>query len=62
MAGVSALVWWLIPIAVTALVVVVVALRGKVADPRVDPMADRVRMREAMERPFPRQPRDSTPR
>lgn len=57
----SALIWWLIPIAVTALVFVVVALRGKVADPRADPMADRVRMRAAMERPFPRQPRDSTP-
>jgi len=59
---VSALIWWLIPIAVTALVFVVVALRSKVADPRVDPMADRARMREAMERPFPRQPRDSAPR
>lgn len=58
----SALIWWLIPIAITALVVVVVALRSKVADPRVDPMADRARMREAMERPFPRQPRDSAPR
>ena len=61
-ARVSALIWWVIPIAVTALVIVVVALRGKVAEPRVDPMADRLRMREAMERPIPRQPRDSTPR
>jgi len=59
---VSALVWWAIPIAVTALVIVIVALRSKVADPRVDPMADRMRLREAMERPIPRQPRDSAPR
>jgi hypothetical protein len=58
---VSALVWWAIPIAVTALVIVVVALRSKVADPRVDPMADRMRLREAMERPIPQQPRDSAP-
>ena len=57
----SALVWWAIPIAVTALVIVVVALRSKVADPRVDPMADRMRLREAMERPSPQQPRDSAP-
>ena len=58
----SALVWWAIPIAVTALVIVIVALRSKVADPRVDPMADRMRLREAMERPIPPQPRDSAPR
>jgi len=59
---VSALIWWLIPIAVTALVIIALALRGKVADPRVDPMAERKRMREAMERPIPQQPRDTTPK
>lgn len=58
----SALIWWAIPIAITALVIVVVTLRGKVADPRVDPMAERTRMREAMERPIPRQPRDPSTR
>ncbi len=52
-ARVSALIWWVIPIAVTALVIVVVALRGKVAEPRVDPMADRLRLARGNGAPHP---------
>lgn len=51
---VSALVWWVIPIAITAIAIAVVSLRSRIADPRTDPMADRARLREAMERPIPR--------
>ena len=53
----SALVWWAIPIVVTAVAVAVVSLRSRIRDPRTDPMTDRVRLREAMERPIPRDPR-----
>ena len=58
----SALVWWAIPIAITALAVAIVSLRTRLSDPRTDPMADRARLREAMERPIPRNPRDDAPR
>lgn len=58
----SALIWWAIPIAVTAVAVLFVAVRGKVAEPRVDPMADRMRLREAMERPIPGETRDTPTR
>ena len=47
---VSALVWWAIPLAITALAVAFVALRSRVAEPEPDPMAERLRLREAMER------------
>jgi hypothetical protein len=50
---VSALVWWLIPIAITATAIVVVSLRTRMGDPRTDPMTERMRLREAMERPGP---------
>lgn len=53
----SALVWWAIPIVITAVAITVVSLRSRIGDPRTDPMADRVRLREAMERPIPRDPR-----
>lgn len=68
----SALVWWAIPIVITAIAIAVVSLRSRIGDPRTDPMADRVRLREAMERPnpqrkvsrapLPRSPRDPSPR
>lgn len=47
---VSALVWWAIPLAITALAIAFVALRSRVAEPEPDPMAERLRLREAMER------------
>lgn len=50
---VSALVWWVIPIAITAIAIAVVGLRSRIGDPRSDPMTDRARLREAMERPIP---------
>lgn len=59
---VSALVWWIIPIAITAIAIAVVTVRGRVSEPRVDPMAERLRMREAMERPIPGDTRDSSTR
>ena len=46
----SALVWWAFPLAITALAVAFVALRSRVAEPEPDPMAERLRLREAMER------------
>ncbi|MCH9706639.1 MAG: hypothetical protein K0U44_03920 [Actinomycetia bacterium] len=46
----SALVWWAVPLAITALAVAFVALRSRVAEPEPDPMAERLRLREAMER------------
>lgn len=52
----SALVWWAIPIVITAVAVAVFGLRSRMGDPKSDPMADRARMREAMERPIPRRP------
>lgn len=58
----SALVWWAIPIAITAIAVAVVGLRSRIGDPKTDPMADRARLREAMERPIPRRPRGPAPR
>ncbi len=48
--AVSALVWWAIPLAITALAIAFVALRSRVAEPEPDPMAERLRLREAMER------------
>ena len=48
--AVSALVWWAVPLAITALAVAFVALRSRVAEPEPDPMAERLRLREAMER------------
>lgn len=48
--AVSTLVWWAIPLAITALAVAFVALRSRVAEPEPDPMAERLRLREAMER------------
>ncbi len=59
---VSALAWWIIPIAITALAIAFVSVRGRVSEPRVDPMAERRRMREAMERPIPGDSRDSSTR
>jgi len=60
---VSALVWWAIPILITALAIGVVALRSRMVEPKSDPMAERVRLREAMERQTgnasPRQGRSS---
>jgi hypothetical protein len=50
---VSALVWWVIPIAITAIAIAVVGLRSRIGDPRSDPMTDRARLRAAMERPIP---------
>ena len=47
---VSALVWWAIPLVITALAIAFVALRSRVAEPEPDPMAERLRLREAMER------------
>jgi len=47
---VSALVWWAIPLLITALAIAIVALRSRISEPRSDPMAERVRLREAMER------------
>lgn len=52
----SALVWWAIPIVITAVAVAIVGLRSRIGDPKSDPMADRARLREAMERPIPRRP------
>lgn len=46
----SALVWWVIPILITALAIGVVALRSRIGEPKSDPMAERIRLREAMER------------
>ena len=46
----SALVWWAIPILITALAIGVVALRSRIGEPKSDPMAERIRLREAMER------------
>jgi cytochrome c-type biogenesis protein CcmH/NrfF len=57
---VSTLVWWAIPIVITAIAVAVVSLRSRMVDPRTDPMADRARLREAMERPIPRTHRGPT--
>lgn len=61
---VSALVWWLIPVAITAIAIVVVSVRARIGDPRTDPMTERTRLREAMERPgpLPRSSRGRTPR
>jgi hypothetical protein len=56
---VSALVWWAIPIVITAIAIAVVGLRSRIGDPRTDPMTDRARLREAMERPIPNSPRGS---
>jgi hypothetical protein len=53
---VSALVWWAIPIVITAIAIAVVGLRSRIGDPRTDPMTDRARLREAMERPIPNSP------
>ena len=59
----SALVWWAIPILITAFAIGVVALRSRVGEPKSDPMAERIRLREAMERQTgnvsPRQDRSS---
>lgn len=55
----SALVWWAIPIVITAIAIAVVGLRSRIGDPRTDPMTDRARLREAMERPIPNTPRGS---
>ena len=56
---VSALVWWAIPLAVTALAIAFVALRSRIAEPEPDPMAERLRLREAMERSSRRAKRSS---
>lgn len=58
---VSALVWWAIPVVITAVAVAVVALRSRLGDPGPDPMTERLRLREAMERPIPRDPRGRSP-
>lgn len=55
----SALVWWAIPIVITAIAIAVVGVRSRIGDPRTDPMTDRARLREAMERPIPNSPRGS---
>jgi hypothetical protein len=60
----SALVWWVIPIVITAIAIAVVGLRSRMGEPRdADPMAERARLRAAMERPIPRSqvPPDSIP-
>ena len=56
---VSALVWWAIPLVITALAIAFVALRSRVAEPEPDPMAERLRLREAMERSSRRAKRSS---
>lgn len=56
---VSALVWWAIPLAITALAIAFVALRSRIAEPEPDPMAERLRLREAMERSSRRAKRSS---
>lgn len=58
----SALVWWAIPIAITAIAIIFVAVRGRLVEPRVDPMSDRMRLREAMERPIPGESRNTRTR
>ncbi|MDA9803050.1 hypothetical protein N9C30_01660 [bacterium] len=50
MTHVSALVWWVIPIVITAFAIGIVALRSRMGEPKSDPMAERIRLREAMER------------
>ena len=55
----SALVWWAIPLVITALAIAFVALRSRVAEPEPDPMAERLRLREAMERSSRRAKRSS---
>ena len=59
---VSALVWWAIPVVITAVAVAVVALRSRLGEPGPDPMTERLRLREAMERPIPRDPRGRSQR
>ena len=59
---VSALVWWAIPVVITAVAVAVVALRSRLGEPGPDPMTERLRLREAMERPIPGDPRGRSPR
>ena len=58
----SALVWWAIPVVITAIAIAVVALRSRLGDPGPDPMAERLRLREAMERPIPRDLGGHSPR
>jgi hypothetical protein len=62
---VSALAWWLIPLAATVLAVLFVTLRSRPAKPTTaeDSMERLRRMQQAMERPMPQGPRpDETPR
>ncbi len=53
----SALLWWLIPLTVTALAIAVVALIRRPRKPLADGTADFEQLREAMNKPLPHDPR-----
>lgn len=53
----SALLWWLIPLTITALAIAVVALIRRPRKPLSDGTADFEQLREAMKKPLPHDPR-----